>query len=358
MRRAVALSILVAAAAVHAEPGAVVLARRFGGKGLDHGWGIGFDRAGNIVLSGFGSDALDLGGGGLLARGQGDGVFAASYTRDGAHRWSIRLPLGASFYAGPLAVDPSGAALLTGDRGPDLFFRRVEAGKVTASFDMDKASGLGVAAAGGGVLIAGQSRESGKGFVEARGPDGQPLWHQELEGTAIAVVPAPAGDAVVAGSRAGDAFVERRRPDGGVAWSRKLGKPDFDESRIQLAALSDGGVLAAYTSRPLTVVRLAADGAVIWTRELEGMNVGGVAAGPGDEGAVSGDGRVTRLDAGGKPRWVAKLEAGELNLEGVAIDAKGRTCVTGWFAGTLRAGAKRLKAVPDGYDVLLVCLEP
>jgi hypothetical protein len=50
----------------------------------------------------------------------------------------LRLPLGPAFYAGPMAVDAGGAALLVGDRGSSLFFRRVSKGRVTASVDVEQ----------------------------------------------------------------------------------------------------------------------------------------------------------------------------------------------------------------------------
>lgn len=87
---------------------------------------------------------------------------------------------------------------------------------------------------------------------------------------------------------------------------------------------------------------------------LTSLIAGAVAVGPVGEVAVSGDDRVVALDIGGTVAWQAKLAAQEAYVQGVAIDRKGRVCATGWFAGTLVAGGKKLPAV-GGYDALLVC---
>ncbi len=351
------LVLLLLAGTARADPRVTVL-QRWGGTGLDHGWGLAFDGKGNLVLSGFGDEPVNLGGG-VRGPKAADGVFAASYTTTGAHRWSWREPLGPSFYAGPMGVDGAGAALLVGDRGPSLFYRRVLGGKLAGSFDLPEASGLGVAASGAEVLIVGQSRAKGTGLLVAVSPAGEERWRKELPGSPIAVAAAGDGGSYIAGALGGDVYVARHGKDGAQRWRTALGRKDFDESRIQLAVGPGGELVAAYTSRPLTVARLSPAGEVVWSREVEGgLNVGGVAVGKHGEVAVTGDGRIARLDAGGRLRDELRLTALEVYPQGIAIDGKGLTCATGWFTGTLAAGTKKVTSVPDGYDVFLVCLRP
>src|SRR5689334_5980689 len=81
--------------------GAVVLAKQVGGPNLDHGWGLGFDRQGNLVMSGFGDEP--------------DAVHVTAFAPNGRERWSLRHPLRPAYYAGPMALDDDGAVLLVGD---------------------------------------------------------------------------------------------------------------------------------------------------------------------------------------------------------------------------------------------------
>lgn len=343
-----------------AAPGDVIWAKRLGGKGLDQGWGLAFDARGNLVLSGFGSDALDLGGG-LLEPGQGDGIFAAAFSPTGAHLWSWRKPLGRSYFAGPLAVDASGAALLIGNRGPDFFVYRVAEGRLERHLDLPlyRATGYGVATLGDDIVFVGYSRVDERGFVEARAPDDSVRFKHTMDGRPIAVAPAGDGQLAIAGSRDEDIFVEKQSTGGTITWTRRLGKPGIEEVRVQIAVAPGGDVVAGYGSHPFTVTRLAAaTGNVLWSTELGGLNVDGVAVGPGGETVVSGDAEVTRLDARGQPLWRRALKATkELSLRGVAVDGQGHACVSGWFAGTFAAGAKikKLKSVGED-DALIVCL--
>lgn len=75
---------------------------RFGAEGDDSGAGIMVDRAGNVQVAGTAFGA-DFGGGALT-----ENSFLASFTTDGAHRWSIGLP-NPGGGGGPEAVADDGA---------------------------------------------------------------------------------------------------------------------------------------------------------------------------------------------------------------------------------------------------------
>jgi hypothetical protein len=85
----------------------------------------------------------------------------------------------------------------------------------------------------------------------------------------------------------------------------------------------------------------------------------------GRDGAVYGavEERLEAVGPDGQPRWTAQIVRqpellGDPQLRGVAVDGKGRPCLTGFFSGTVVVGGKKLVALPDGYDVLLACFEP
>jgi hypothetical protein len=60
--------------------------RVYGGTDLDAGIGVAADEAGNVIVTGAFSDRVDFGGGRRTARGRGD-VFVASYGPDGSYLW-------------------------------------------------------------------------------------------------------------------------------------------------------------------------------------------------------------------------------------------------------------------------------
>ncbi|MCG8557984.1 MAG: SBBP repeat-containing protein [Proteobacteria bacterium] len=56
-----------------------IKSRRFGGIGVDEGWGIAADAAGNIVFTGYFNDSADFGGGNVVSAGDRD-IFVSKFT--------------------------------------------------------------------------------------------------------------------------------------------------------------------------------------------------------------------------------------------------------------------------------------
>src|SRR5690606_3251081 len=76
-------------------------------------WGIALDPEGNVYVTGNFSGTINLGGDDLVSAGDSD-IFVASYTADGAHRWS--LAGGGPSYKAPtgIAFDRAGKVHVTG----------------------------------------------------------------------------------------------------------------------------------------------------------------------------------------------------------------------------------------------------
>lgn len=87
--------------------------RGYGGDGSDEAWGIGVDASGNVYASGYFARSVSFGGATLTSAGYND-AWIASWTTDGAHRWSVRR--GSSGWDGStaLAVDASGTVFVGG----------------------------------------------------------------------------------------------------------------------------------------------------------------------------------------------------------------------------------------------------
>ena len=88
--------------------------RRFGGVGNDVANAIAVDAAGNVAVIGDFDGKMDLGGGQLTPLG-GDDVFLAKYDANGVHQWSRRFGnTGAHDHGGGVAFDAAGDVVFTG----------------------------------------------------------------------------------------------------------------------------------------------------------------------------------------------------------------------------------------------------
>jgi hypothetical protein len=93
--------------ASYTSSGAYRWAKSFGSGGSESGWGIAVDGAGNVTIGGVAEGTVNFGGG-LLSTG----VFLASFTGGGAHRWSKAFT--GSAYVRGMAADATGNVAVTG----------------------------------------------------------------------------------------------------------------------------------------------------------------------------------------------------------------------------------------------------
>jgi len=164
---------------------------------------VTLDGGGNVIMCGYSSKPVDLGGGLLGALGGVDAVVARYAATSGAHLWSRRLGGSTHDYAYGVAVATDGGIIVTGTFG------------ATASF-------------GGTSLVSLGDTDA---YVAKYTSGGAPVWARRLGGTsadsAQELAVAPTGEPVVVGYFSGtgtfggapltsaglaDAFVGRLAP--------------------------------------------------------------------------------------------------------------------------------------------------
>ena len=86
----------------------------FGGSSSDYGYGITTGPTGNVYVSGYFYNSMSLGGSTLTSAGSYD-AFAASFSSDGAHRWSRSHGSTGSDYGRRIAADGAGGVYVVGN---------------------------------------------------------------------------------------------------------------------------------------------------------------------------------------------------------------------------------------------------
>jgi len=87
---------------------------RFGGPGGEYPLGVTVDPNGNTTITGYFYETVDFGGGPLTSAGSGD-VFVASYDPGGAYRWAKRFGGSSVAHSGGVAADSAGNVTIIGD---------------------------------------------------------------------------------------------------------------------------------------------------------------------------------------------------------------------------------------------------
>jgi len=89
-------------------------ARTFGDAMSDTAKALAMDNSGHLYVTGYFYDKANFGGGTLTAKGGGTDVFVASFTNNGAHRWSKSFGAVTNEYADGIAVTSTGEVVVVG----------------------------------------------------------------------------------------------------------------------------------------------------------------------------------------------------------------------------------------------------
>lgn len=208
--------------------------KTFGGRYEDTILHVAADGNNNIIVQGHLRDVSDWGGKPLTAAGGSDNdIVLAKYDANGDHVWSHNYGNAFNDVAGGVAVDPSGAIVMTG------------------SFDKTVTFGEGD--------VPHQAIGESDIYVARYSPDGKLLWartyggEREDQGFGIAVDKAGNAvstglfqDAVMFGKEVlhsntpnKDVFVIKHDPNGNLLWVKTFGDHDHDHGRA--VAIGDGG---------------------------------------------------------------------------------------------------------------------
>jgi hypothetical protein len=348
---------------------------RYGGPSDDRGQAVAVDQSGNIYVTGYFIDSVDLGGGVLTSAGVHD-IFLASFTRAGKHRWSKRFGAGTIHDRGEaLVVDGQGNVVVTGEfKGKASFGGQTLTGAgerdvFLASFTpagdhrwskrlggagYDYAQALGVDGSGnlalaglfeGTVDLGGGELKSAGGydiFLASFTPEGKHRWShgfgasEDDYATAVAVdasgnvylggtfqMSAGFGGAELSSAGASDALLAKYSPSGAHLWSKRFGG-QLDDAGPEVV-VGDPGVL------------------------LAGHFEGTVDLGGGDLTSAGGwDIFLSRYSAAGKHQVSRRFGGASADqVSGVALDPRGGVIVTGTFSGTSSLGGGDLAAAGE-----------
>jgi len=299
--------------AVEGDDGDVVWAVSAGGAGSQLARNVRVDASGNSFVVGTITGSATFGSGAgavtLVTQGAKDG-FLAKYAPDGSLVWAKRIGGASSDEVWGLALDPSGAPVVTGVFDGTVSFGVLSTLSGTNDMFVAKYSSLG-----------------NLSWVRAgTGPD----WEQGLSvsvdgagnvfvGGVYASTSATFGPGqVLANQGSLDGFVARYGPSGGLWWVNSMAGAGQD-FLTGVAARPDGSV--AVTGTIDQSARFGVGGSFLPT-------------------AGSNDAFVGLFGPGGAPLWSTSVAGAGSDIGwSIATDAAGEIFVAGAFSGTASAGA-------------------
>ncbi|NBV21542.1 MAG: hypothetical protein EBS05_06410 [Proteobacteria bacterium] len=365
--------------------GKFLWARSAGGSGIDRGYGVATDAAGNCFVTGhFQSTNAMFSGVAVPNSGDYD-IFVAKYDPDGKLLW-VRTAGGKGYdYGHGIAVDSQGRALVIGALVGEGAFGDVKINAATgahvfcACYDgMGKLvwaktaegkasnSGHGIAVdsagnayvggyTGGSGMIGGLALTNAAGrdvFVAKFTPEGKVAWLSEGHGSTNAMVHEiicdragnvwaagmfkgvlKLGDRTVTSHGDNDLLLTALDPSGKRLWTRTGGGPRVDYG---LGVATDGAGNSFLT------------GEFTETAEIAGTSITSVG---------STDIYVAKFDRTGNLRWLTQAggDKGD-NAYTIVADAQGNLYFSGSFSGTAKFGAHTITSA-GGNDVYLAKLK-
>ena len=362
-----------------------------GGTGLDISRAVLPMPDGSTVVTGSFSGSATFGGTTLTSAGDHD-IFITRINRDGTHAWAVRAG-GSQYDVGfSLTAAPDGglivSAIFTGTQAT-FGSRQVTGagGADVAVAEMDPATG-----AFQWVTTGGGAGNDYLYRIRAL-PDGSLITvgsHQLTATLGSTTLPASLG--------AGDLFAARINADGGFRWAKRLGgSTNFDDlfglwvfpdgTFAASGYVRDSATFGATTVAPnggsgadVLVLKMDADGNVLWARRAGGPGVDDFAYGLSGfqdgsmlvVGYFSGTadfGPFSRTSAGGTDAFVAKYSpdgavqwvrtgggTGADEVRDVVARADGSALVAGTFASTFQFGAISLTSAGNS-DVFAAVLD-
>jgi hypothetical protein len=356
-------------------PGHHRWSRRFGSGAGVRGGNVTVDRAsGHVVVVGYFSGTIDLGGGSLSAAG-GTDIVLASFDANGAHRWSKRFGGVGDDLALDATVDSRGNITLIG-----YFFNG------TIDF-----GGGRLTTAGGATVVASfdasgthrwSKRLGSPGYCYGRRIAADSNGNVTLTGHFYGAIDFGGGQlTAVGGGR--DLMVVSYDQNGAHRWSKRFGDASDEDEGKDVAVDSSGnvtmvgeiagnidfggGALPSWGVTDVVVVSFDKDGAHRWSKRLGGTSydrVRGVTADSSGNITLVGD-FIHTVDFGGAPltsaggydivvtsfnkngahRWSKRLGGASSDYGyGVAADSSNNVIVVGSLQGSANFGGGTLSS--------------
>jgi hypothetical protein len=237
-----------------------------------------------------------------VAPGQGTDAILAVVSATGDVRWTRRYGGGGDDFLWDVRPTADGGLVAVGFSGPeggiDVWLVRTDSvGELVwerryGGTGRDRAWSLADDGAGGWYVAAERTPEDGSrqdGWLLRVDPRGDTVWTRTLDGPEVdrlySVTALPRGGAVVTGGtgsndrRSGDndVLVARFTDEGDLRWRRTFGGDEYDVGHGVLAA-GDGVLVTGYGTpsanapgdTDVALIRLDADGSVVWRRNHPG----------------------------------------------------------------------------------------
>ena len=355
---------LVTIRAATASQGNFSSVKQMGGSGIDVGYGVAVDGAGNVVTVGTFQNTINFGGGNLTSAGASD-VYIAKFSAAGTHICSLAIGGPGDERANSVAVDASGNIIITGsyqgtvnfgggivrtaNGGGDAFVAKYSSNCATSALwvrtfgSSTDDAGYGVVVdPSGDVVVTGYFSgyaDFGGGNVLSNGPfadvfivkyagaSGAYLWSHILSGISVdigrGVAVDAAGNFVVGGSfsqtvaedlkptlltssGAADGFLMKYSSAGVLQWARSFGGPG--EDIVYGIAIDKGGNIAVAGSFENSI-------------SFNGVSL---------NSAGLSDGFLARFSPMGNYLWAARIGAAEVDIGyAIAADDVGNVVITG-----------------------------
>lgn len=261
--------------AKYTAAGEHVWSRSAGDKFKDHGHGIAVDSAGNVIVTGYFSGVVNLGGGTFEGQGRAD-IFLVKYGTDGKHQWSFAYGDKDDDLGRAVAVDWRGDVYLLGEYNGEL----------------DLGGGALKSVGNSDVLVAkfdaAGAHQWSRSFGHAFNDFGVGIAADRDGGVAIAgsfetAIDFGGGELKGAGKK--DAFLVKLDGKGGHVWSKALAARDNDIGgavaidpfgNVAFAGWywfdldAGGGALKSAGKDDVVVAKYSASGEHLWSKRFGG----------------------------------------------------------------------------------------
>ncbi len=299
--------------------GALEWAKRAGGTGLDQGFGIATDAAGNSFVTGLFNDSAIFGPGEanettLTSTGSNE-IFVAKYNSTGVLEWAKHAGGTGNDVGISITANAAGNSFVTGFWNGSAVFGPGEANETiltsAGSFDIFVAKYNSAGALEWAKRAGGTSFDQGLGIATDAASNSYVTGL--FRGSAV-FGPEEANETILTSAGSDDIFVAKYNSTGALEWAKRAGGIDIQDGGICIATDAAGNSSVTGSFRA---------SAVFGSEEANETTL---------TSAGFGDIFVAKYNSAGALEWAKRAGGtGFDQVRGIAIDAAGNSYVTGLF---------------------------